>query len=67
MKLQELVKRQSQIIGDLKHQCNLVTDKLEETVKRYEEEKGRASEKVSRYIDTYANQIEKKLTINYVY
>ena len=41
VKLQDLVKRQSQIIGDLKNQCNLVTDKLESTVGEYEETKAK--------------------------
>ena len=38
-KLEEMIRRQSHIIGELNHQCTLVTDKLEETVKIYDEEK----------------------------
>ena len=35
-KLEELIRRQSHIIGELKHQCTVVTDRLEDSVKSYE-------------------------------
>ncbi|XP_059092394.1 serologically defined colon cancer antigen 8 homolog [Tigriopus californicus] len=35
-KLEDMISRQREVIGQLKHQCNLITDKCEESVKDYE-------------------------------
>ena len=38
-KLEDMIRRQSHIIGELKHQCTLVTDKLEDSVKSFTRDK----------------------------
>ncbi len=38
-KMENMIRRQSRIIGELKHQCTLVTDKLEEMGRLLEEER----------------------------
>lgn len=45
-KLEDMIARQREVISQLKHQCNLITDKCEDSVKEYEVQLGklRASE-----------------------
>lgn len=50
-KLEDLVRRQSRIIGELKHQCMAVADRLEETASVLEEERRSFTSRASRLED----------------
>ncbi len=51
-KLEDMVRRQSRIISELRYQCGMVTDKLEETARALEEEKRSVTAKVASLEDT---------------